>query len=241
MLSNLINNAVDALEGKPGTVDIGLEVEDDKVVMVVSDTGKGMSSIVRDKILQGVSVTEGKPNGHGIGMTQVIDTVRKNKGTLAIDSVPGAGTRMIVTFQQTIQPEWAATKLVLHSDQTVLILDDDQFIHGAWDTHFAAVLAQNPNMKLFHFTEGERLLEFLMKLNATEMSKVYLLSDYELINQKLNGLDIIEQKQISQAMLVTSHYANGNVVARATKLNTLILPKRLASKVPILIHDVGYL
>lgn len=233
MLSNLINNAVDALEGQAGNVQLELRVEDDKVVIIVADTGKGMPDIVRDKILQGISVTDGKKDGHGIGMTQVGETLRKSKGTLAIESAPNAGTKMIITFPRVATPAWAATELNLTADQTVLILDDDQFIHGAWETKFAPVLASNPKMKLIHFTEGDKLIEFLATLNQTEMSKIFLLSDYELLNQQRNGLDIIEQQQIQQAVLVTSHYANDSVIARAKKLNIVVLPKRLASKVPI--------
>jgi PAS domain S-box-containing protein len=233
MLSNLINNAVDALDGKAGTVQLELRLEAEKVVVTVVDTGKGMSSIVRDKILQGTAVTDGKKDGHGIGMTQVVETLQKHKGRLAIESTPNQGTKMIVTFPRVATPAWAATELNLTADQTVLILDDDQFIHGAWETKFAPVLATNPNMKLIHFTQGDKLLEYLATLDQTEMSKIYLLSDYELLNQKKNGLDIIEQTQIQQAMLVTSHYANAGVVARAKKLNIFVLPKRLTSKIPI--------
>jgi len=238
MLSNLINNAVDALEGQTGKVQLELRVEGDKVVVIVADTGKGMTSVVRDKVLQGIAVTDGKKDGHGIGMTQVGATLRKNNGTLAIESGLNAGTRMIVTFPRVATPAWAATGLNLTEDQTILILDDDQFIHGAWETQFAPVLANNPKMKLIHFTEGDKLIAFLATLNQTEMSKVYLLSDYELLNQKRNGLDIIEQQQIKQAVLVTSHYANDSVIARAKKLNIVVLPKRLASKVPIKLVEI---
>jgi len=239
MLSNLINNAVDALDGKVGIVQLELRVVNNQVVMVVTDTGKGMPAFVRDKILQGISVTDGKKNGHGIGMTQVADTVRKNKGTLAIESTPNAGTKITISFPRAATPNWAATELALKGDQVVLILDDDEFIHGAWETHFASILAHNRQMKLIHFTEADKLTEYLDKLNQAEMSKVFLLSDYELLNQKKNGLDIIEQKQIQQAVLVTSHYANESIIARAKKLNVFVLPKRLASKVPIrLVADV---
>lgn len=236
MLSNLVNNAVDALDGKEGLVQLELYIEGDDVVMVVADTGKGMTAQVRDKILQGVAVTEGKNNGHGIGMMQVLDTLRKNNGKLEIESSPDAGTRMTVRFARAVTPQWAATELNLCRDQTVLILDDDQFIHGAWDTHFTTVLQNNPDMKIIHFTEGSKLLDYLIALSPAEMSKVYLLSDYELLKQKMNGLDIIQQMQIRQAMLVTSHYDNSGVIERVKELNISVLPKRLASKIPIKLY-----
>jgi hypothetical protein len=59
------------------------------------------------------------------------------------------------------------------------------------------------------------------------------LTDYELINQKLNGLDAIKQTGVQRSVLVTSHYANKTVCQDAVKAGTKILPKQLAYDIPI--------
>jgi len=233
MLSNLINNAVEAMEGRAGTVQIKLSETSNAVVLTIVDNGKGISPDVRDKILNGTSVTDEKKYSHGIGLCQVRDTLQQSNATLDIESKEGIGTKIILTFPRSHAPHWAATKLVLRADQTVLILDDDPFIHGAWDARFAKILEANPEMKLIHFTNGRELLDFLASFSPEEKNKLYLLSDHELIDQEMHGLNVISDSKLNNATLVTSHYTNPNVLAYADELDIPILPKRLAPKVPI--------
>jgi signal transduction histidine kinase len=233
MLSNLINNAVEALEGRAGNIQIKITETNNTVVLTIADNGKGMPLEVREKILGGVPVIDDKKKSHGIGLCQVRDTLQQSKATMDIESIVGSGTKIILTFPRSYAPHWAITKLTLRDNQTVLILDDDPFIHGAWDARFAKILAANPEMKVMHFTNGAELLEFLEPLDPAEKEKFYLLSDHELIDQEMHGLNVISQSKLNNATLVTSHYTNPNVLAFADELHIPILPKRLAPKIPI--------
>jgi hypothetical protein len=60
-----------------------------------------------------------------------------------------------------------------------------------------------------------------------------LLSDYELLHQSRNGLEIIQASHIKKSILVTSHYTNPVIRDTATKLKIKILPKQMASIIPI--------
>jgi hypothetical protein len=51
----------------------------------------------------------------------------------------------------------------------------------------------------------------------------------------MNGVTVIKETQVDRAVLVTSHYANKAVRQSINKSNTRILPKQLASDVPITI------
>jgi len=232
MLSNLINNAVEAMEGKTGTIQIQLTETTKNVVLTIADNGKGISPEVRDKILGGIPVTDDKKKSHGIGLCQVRDTLEQSNATLDIES-DESGTKIILTFPRSHAPGWATTKLTFRANQTILILDDDPFIHGAWDARFAKILAANPEMQLMHFTNGSELLDFLAPLDPAEKNKFYLLSDHELIDQEMHGLNVISHSKLNNATLVTSHYTNQHVLAFANELHIPILPKRLAPKVPI--------
>jgi signal transduction histidine kinase len=240
MLSNLINNAVQAMEGRSGNVQIKLAETNNHVVLTIADNGKGMSAEKRDKILNGIPVIDDKKQSHGIGLCQVRDTLQQSSATMDIESMEGAGTKITLTFPRSYPPQWATTKLILRADQTVLILDDDPFIHGAWDARFSKILAANPEMKLIHFTNGADLLAFLAPKNAQEKAKLYLLSDHELIDQDMHGLQVISRAKLNHATLVTSHYTNPDVLACAEELHIPILPKRLAPKVPIQIIPLGH-
>jgi len=98
MISNLINNAVDSFENKQGVVRLRLEASQEWVKIHIEDNGKGMSEDVINKIKKNISITAGKEEGHGIGLTQVRDTLDKSFGEIAIHSKIGEGTQLTLTF-----------------------------------------------------------------------------------------------------------------------------------------------
>lgn len=237
LLSNLINNAVDAFEHQPGTVHLGLEANNEWVKIRIQDTGKGMPADLMDKILHRTPVTQGKQSGHGLGFTQVWETLDHNQGELAMDSKPGFGTTITLTFPRSRAPYWIAEEIVLNSDDKIIILDDDNSIHAAWDARFEMLLNKNPHLELKHFQLGSAALEFIESLIPAERKHVFLFVDYELLKQKLNGLEIISKSGLARSLLVTSHYADPEIQAEAAKIGTQILPKQLASEVVITINN----
>ena len=233
-LSNLINNAVDALEGKKdGVVTVKLTADADFVSAKVKDNGKGMSRDKVEKMLEHQGFTEGKENGHGLGLQQVWDTLDYNQGTMAVQSTLREGTSIQLTFPRVAAPSWIAQKILLTPNSIIVILDDEESMHPAWDLRLSDFLTTNPSIQLHHFTHGQKAFDFLNKLSSEEKNRVIFLSDYELMNQDRNGLQIIEASQITQAILVTSYYSNPKVREAAAKLNVSILPKQMAAVIPI--------
>lgn len=114
MLSNLINNAVEATlikDPKPigivkvlvkcnGDLQSGLQDNDYKecLTILIEDEGVGMSKDVIDKILGEKPVTHGKPSGNGIGFSQIISTIKANRGKLYIASTVGDGSLIMLQF-----------------------------------------------------------------------------------------------------------------------------------------------
>ncbi len=233
MISNLINNAVDAFDNRPGQVDLKLEVDNEWVSIVIQDNGKGMPPQLVDKIMNKISVTTGKKSGHGIGLNQVWETLERNQGELSIDSTPGQGTLITIKYPKIKAPGWIAEEIILGSEDVVVILDDDTSIHGAWRTRFEPILSEAPKIQLHHFQIGKEALEFINTFSQDETQKVFLLTDYELLKQEFNGLHIVEQSKVKRSILVTSHYANLLVQEQAAKTGTKILPKQLASEITI--------
>ena len=82
-----------------------------------------------------------------------------------------------------------------------------------------------------HFTLGEEAIDFINKFPARE--QIFLLTDFELLKQDLNGLHVIERTKIERSILVTSHYNSLKIRELAIKNGTEILPKPLAQEVPL--------
>lgn len=94
--ANIIKNAVEAMEGK-GEIEVAAEQREADVHISISDNGPGMSEATLQKILHG-GHSEGKSNGHGIGMKVVRETVEDFGGTLSATSVLGVGTKFSITL-----------------------------------------------------------------------------------------------------------------------------------------------
>ncbi len=99
-ISNIINNAVDAMEDIAGEVTISINKIDDNVQVIIEDKGKGMPGPVREGILSRIPVTFDKANGHGIGYTQIHDMLRESEGRLQIQSRRNIGTKVTLTFYE---------------------------------------------------------------------------------------------------------------------------------------------
>jgi hypothetical protein len=174
MLSNIINNAVDALDGQAGKVDLQLAADNEWVKIIIQDTGKGMSTELVDKIMHKTPVTEGKKSGHGIGLTQVWETLDHNQGELHVASELGLGTTITLTFPRVTAPHWIAEEIVLKGNDTVIILDDDTSIHGAWQARFESILNEHKSIQLKHFQQGHEALEFIQALAPAENKALYV-------------------------------------------------------------------
>lgn len=206
-------------------------------VVEIQDNGKGMSAAMIEKMRDGQSFTEGKLNGHGLGLQQVRDMLHYNQGTMAVRSALGQGTTIRLTFPGVDAPTWIAQEIHLIPDNIIVILDDDESIHTAWDLRLTSLLTSYPTLRIHHFTQGEEALDFLATLTQEEKSQVEFLSDYELLHQDRNGLQIVEASKIKDTMLVTSYYSNPDIRKEINRLGIKVLPKQMASVIPIYVNS----
>ena len=92
MLINLINNRIKAMPDG-GRVTLTGRAVQDTVSVTVSDSGSGMSPQTLERALSG--------KDGGLGLSIVRRLLEQNGGSLAIHSVPGGGTEVILTFHGT--------------------------------------------------------------------------------------------------------------------------------------------
>jgi signal transduction histidine kinase len=87
----LVANACKAIDGS-GRISVRLRARRGKVVLIVADTGRGMSPARRDALLSATP-----PDGaHGRGVQQVRRFARDMQGRLRIRSTPGRGTVVVL-------------------------------------------------------------------------------------------------------------------------------------------------
>jgi histidine kinase len=96
---NLINNAVDALEGRmDARLWIRTGLGDTMVVVEIEDNGTGIPDAIIDKIFEPLFTTKESKKGIGLGLSLCHDFVRSMSGTIEVKSKPGYGTTFVVSL-----------------------------------------------------------------------------------------------------------------------------------------------
>jgi signal transduction histidine kinase len=87
--TNLLDNAIDAMEGR-GTLRVSARVDGDDVVVTIADTGTGMSTDVQERAFEPFFTTKdvGKGTGLGLDISRRI-VVDRHHGAISIESQPG--------------------------------------------------------------------------------------------------------------------------------------------------------
>jgi PAS domain S-box-containing protein len=92
---NLLNNARQAIRGK-GEIGIRTFVREERVHIVVSDTGSGISPENLRKIFDPGFTTKGVGVGTGLGLSICYQIVRDHRGEIRVESEPGKGATFTV-------------------------------------------------------------------------------------------------------------------------------------------------
>jgi signal transduction histidine kinase len=96
VLSNLINNAFESIEG-PGRIVVSLKQEGARARLVVRDSGKGIAPEVLARVGE-KGFSFGKSGGSGLGLFNAKEFVERFGGILGVDSSQGIGTSITVEF-----------------------------------------------------------------------------------------------------------------------------------------------
>ncbi len=231
VLSNIINNSVDALVAGAGRVDVSLSTVSDGVISIlISDNGRGMTD-ERIKLVGQRGVTFGKKNGYGLGLSHALESVSTWGGSLTVKSKPNKGTTIAITLPKHHPSAWFVPGLILKSRTTLVVFDDDQAIHHIWKERIEALPSVKVN--IVNLSSPSDLRTYFGK-NFADLDDVLFLMDYEIINHNETGLDLIEELGIaSQSILVTSRYEERLVRDRYERLGVKLIPKSMSGFVPI--------
>jgi len=92
VLLNLINNALDAMEKKGGTIDIRSQLDENYIVIDVTDNGPGMPRANLGRIFDPFFTTKPVGKGTGLGLSICYGIIKKMGGAIDVRSVIDEGT-----------------------------------------------------------------------------------------------------------------------------------------------------
>jgi len=132
VVTNLLINAAHAIdEGQAddNEIRISTRYQQDEIVLVVEDTGTGMTDEVKGRIFDPFFTTKAHGQGTGLGLSLCADIVSKHRGEISVWSKPGEGSRFTVSIPVTAAVAPRSTmrpmERALRGPRRVLVIDDD--------------------------------------------------------------------------------------------------------------------
>jgi two-component system, cell cycle sensor histidine kinase and response regulator CckA len=213
---NLMANAIDALDGQPGSVSVqartvetdtdllqggwlGRNTTEGRFVMLeVVDDGCGMDEQTRARIFDPFFST--KDIGHGLGLAAVKGIVAGHGGSIRVRSTPGKGTTMSVFLpifdgeqnpSQPIPSCEAVEPLEQLQPCTILVVDDQELIRDLLEDWLQA---QGHNVLLS--SNGPEALEIFTEQGQT-LDLVFL----DVTMPNMSGLEVLEQIRATNTTL----------------------------------------
>ncbi|GFO60569.1 hypothetical protein GMST_28940 [Geomonas silvestris] len=209
--------------GKPG----------DFAVLSVSDTGAGMSEVVREKIFEPFFTTKEMGHGTGLGLSIVYGIVKQHNGYINVYSESGHGTTFNIYLPVCGEPEAAPapdSEPIAGGSETILLAEDDQSVRSLVRSVLTA-----QGYRVLEAADGAEALA-LFREHEQEIDLLIL----DVVMPKLNGKEtfseICARKPGSKAIFISGYTAdimdkNGLADQGLHLVNKPLLPSQLLSKV----------
>jgi signal transduction histidine kinase len=96
VLTNLVNNSIEAVGAEGGQIEIRLARKGSEALVTVTDDGPGIPAEVMPDIFEPFFTT--KEAGTGLGLVVCRTLVERAGGSIEVSSVPASGTTFELTF-----------------------------------------------------------------------------------------------------------------------------------------------
>ncbi len=187
VLTNLIFNSVDAIEGS-GTVNLKVSSKDGWAVLEVQDDGAGMTREQLDRCLEPFYTSKAK--GSGLGLSECHGVVRQHGGSMRVESTQGLGTNVILEFPLDLdgtqdrmgdaEQKQESHRFARVQGSVLLVDDQDQVLRSM------AMLLESMGLQVKQASDGKEALQ-MMRHSAFQL----VISDYGLPG--LNGGELLKE------------------------------------------------
>lgn len=224
VLSNLLNNAYDALIAKThGMIHITLSSTDHELHLELQDTGIGIPAEKMTDVLNGESL---KHVGKGLGLSGAKKYMEDLSGKLSICSRNGHGTKVKLIFPRVNNLNWFPGSISAIQTSTGIVLDDDFSMLMYWEQRLSEV-GLIPKL----FSEYDKAMQWIKNNKKQTQSSIFLV-DYELAESKTNGLMFLQNMDDRHnRYLITSHAEEVDFQQAAENAHIWLIPKSILSEV----------
>lgn len=237
VISNLLNNAIEALENGQGKVILKISSEENNCIVSVTDNGKGISKEVIPKLMiRGNSFN--KIGGNGLGLSHAKETIELWGGSISIASICApaldCGTTVSMRLPMTKSPTWFCEQINLQRNSMALFVGGSERDSDNTMSKLISRLRIAFNQNIEFVDEPGGLRRFY-GANLLNIDNVIFFVDFNPPEKQGEMLDIILELGIShQTFLITDFYTDNSLVKICEEKNIKIIPRFISNFGPIL-------
>lgn len=241
----LLNLAVNARDAMPQGGTLTIETRENiaepweqrrsEILLLVRDTGQGMTEEIKRHIFEPFFTTKGVGKGTGLGLAVVHGIIEQSEGHIVVDSEPGRGTTFVIhlpCLEESTSPDRSAPTLqpIPGGAETVLLVEDDDRVRG-----LALQILQSCGYTVLEAGHGEVAIQ----LAAAYRAPIHLLAT-DVIMPGLGGVAVatrVQELHPEAKVLYLSGYTDdavmrhGVMVEQVEFLQKPFTPRILAQKV----------
>ncbi len=171
IILNIIINAIQAIDHDKGFLKIstGIEKRDKRVVISISDNGKGINPALADRLFEPFVTDKQAEGGTGLGLSVTYSLIKAHDGEILFKTNTDNGTTFTLLFPTILQEKAAR----------ILVVDDDDEIRELLSF---ALTSQRPYL----VNEASNGIEACIKLGATKPDLLVL----DIFMPDMNGLEV---------------------------------------------------
>ena len=212
VLSNMMNNSIEA---GAKNIEIHLEIEDQKLKVLIFDDGKGIPQEIQKDIFNR-GFTNGKENGTGYGLYHGKHFIESWGGQFNLVSSEEGKTVFELSFDL-----WQLPKIDISSAKSLVLLDDEKEIHRKWKRFLKK---ENPQVNFLVFKNQEEFFEWFNEHD--DFSEHMFIFDSDLGSNTTVGEKLIDELGIeSMAYLVTNNYNSPSLTKWCQERSIEVIPK----------------
>jgi signal transduction histidine kinase len=236
ILTNLINNAYEAMNEAGGEININLAEEYNFCILNIIDNGRGISNKNLKNLFKRGFTT--RKEGSGLGLYHAKETLSQWGASIAILSTEGKGTKVSVKIPMALKPLWFVSKLTFLENEIIVSVDDNQSIWQSLQERFKSCGYKN---QLIYCSSKDSFIDISEQLR--NKSVTYLI-DFEFSRKNYNGIDLanllIKNNNVKNRIFIVTSYSEKKEVQDYCVDNSIrIISKKFAAKVPLELFDIN--
>jgi PAS domain S-box-containing protein len=234
VIINLVVNARDAMPAG-GRLTIETATAEQSVILVVTDTGHGMTEEIKQHIFEPFFTTKAQGQGTGLGLATSFGIIQQSGGRITVDSAPGRGSTFRVHLPLLSGPEAVSeetkTAEMPTGTETILVTEDEGSVR-----EFTAGMLRELGYTVLVAGDGQEGRRIAETLGSRRIDLLFT----DVVMPQMGGRELADWFQVSRPetkVLFTTGYTTDQQVwasireGRSSLLEKPFTPAALANKV----------